>query len=606
MLTLSMIEHIPDAPGVYTMYASGDTILYVGKAKSLNKRLRSYLASDLSIKISRMVALVERVEYVQVFNENEAFILENTLIKQHQPRYNTLLRDDKTYPFIRIDLRHPYPRMSVVRKVRPDGARYFGPFVHGSSVFRLFRLLEHIYKLRSCSDSELKRRKRPCIEYEIGNCLAPCVYDVHQPYQAELQELVDFFRGKSKPTVARMERQMKEAAAKLDFERAAEIRDRLATIHKVIDAQTVLDTSGENVDVYYLEAVPGRDRYLASVLVLRDGKLSGSYVKRIHSCEDESQATATIMREYMAGLNPPDLLVCNLPLPTGEEEVFFRDFLQQQRIEYRVPQRGRKRKYLELARVNLERHRDKQVHREAEELASRLGLEKLQRMECYDISAFQGSYPVGAMSVWEDGEMVPAAYRLFKLEGFAQNDDYRMLCETLRRRFTGSLASETWPDLIVLDGGAAQLNMAQQALEEYQVSLPLISIAKGRSLKRRGEESREYDEIHVPGRKNPIAIRGRSAYRIIQQLRDEAHRFSITTHSRGRDRESVTSNLLSLPGVGPETVKKLFREFSSYAEMQQEQERLEQVVGSKVAQRLQKYLTQIDGESKETGCSADK
>ncbi|ADU65844.1 excinuclease ABC, C subunit [Desulfurispirillum indicum S5] len=591
MLQPHMIEQAPDAPGVYTMYAGADTILYVGKAKSLIKRLRSYLASELPVKIARMVSLVERVEYVQVFNENEAFILENTLIKQHQPRYNTLLRDDKTYPFIRIDFRHPYPRMTVVRKIKPDGARYFGPFVHGSGVFRLFRLLEHIYKLRSCSDTELQKRSKPCIEHEIGNCLAPCVFSVKDTYQAELMELVDFFRGKSRATVQRMEDQMKRAAATLDFERAAEIRDRLASIHKVINAQMVLDCAGENIDVYYLEKHPARDRYLASILIIRDGKLSGSYVKRLLSCDTDAEAVAAILREYMAGLNAPDLIVSNLPLPQEEQE-HYEAFLKHQRIDFRVPQRGKKVRYLELAQVNLEKHGDKQAQEEASELMQRLGLAKLERMECYDISAFQGSYPIGSMSVWKDGELLPSAYRLFRLEGFDQNDDYLMIARTLQRRFQGSLASESHPDLILIDGGASQLNMAQKVLEELALGIAVISISKGRSRKSRGQESKHYDEIHIPGRKNPIAVRGRSVYRVLQHLRDEAHRFGITAHSRGRDRESLTSSLLAIPGIGPKSLQKILATFSSYEDILQNQQQLEALCGDRVASALVQYLQQ--------------
>ncbi|WP_160164990.1 excinuclease ABC subunit UvrC [Chrysiogenes arsenatis] len=581
-----MIQTAPDEPGIYKMFGSGGVILYVGKAKSLKKRLKNYLSSDLSPKISKMVALVEHVECVRVFNENEAFILENTLIKQHQPRYNTLLRDDKTYPFIRIDFRHPYPRIDTVRRIKADGARYFGPYVHGSSVFRLLRLLAHLYKLRSCSNTEFARRTKPCIEYEIGNCLAPCVYDVAAAYRAELDELIAFLKGKSKRTIERMEQQMRHFAQVLDFERAAEVRDRLASLSTVLASQTVLDQRSYDADVYWIEPLPRQERYLASMLIVRDGKLSGSLVKRLAGAQSDDDAVESLIGQYAAGLQPPQMIICNLAAPESVHH-----FLRESRIEFITPQRGYKKRTLELAQMNLSRHREKVEADLSEQLRQMFGLTRLSRIECFDISAFQGSYPIGSMSVWEEGELHPAAYRLFKLEGFTQNDDYQMMYTTLLRRFTGTLAHEPHPDILVIDGGASQLDMALKALSEAGVSLPLtVAISKGRSAKRRGEAKSIFDEIHLPGRKNTLAIKPNSPLRIFQLVRDEAHRFGITAHSKGRDRESQTSTLLSLSGIGPGTLKQLLMHFASFEEMAAYPERVCTLIGEKKGKILLDHL----------------
>lgn len=587
MLDTGMIADAPDAPGVYRMIGDRDELLYVGKAKNLKSRLRSYLNADDRPRIRRMVRLVQRVEWTLVFNESEAFILENTLIKQHMPPYNTLLRDDKTYPFVRFDLKHPFPRLRVLRRVKADGARYFGPYVHGTSVFRLVRLLERLYPLRTCSDRELAKRSKPCIEYDMGNCLAPCVWpdEVRDQYQQELEQVLDFFRGRPRAVIERMKARMRRLSDQLEFEQAAEIRDRLRSIESLIATQAVLDVRGGDYDVYWIEPVEGTERWLASALVIRDGKLSGSWVRRLLRTTTQTEALQTIVAEYIGGLAPPAGLICNL-----EADADIREVLEQLRVEYIRPQRGQKRRYLDMARLNLHKQSEKRNRDQIDELRQLLGLERIERIECYDISAFQGSYPIGAMSVWEDGDMHPAAYRLFRLDEFEQNDDFRMLQHTLERRFTGSLASETWPDLLVMDGGVAQLNMAQMILEQLDVQIALISISKGKADMRRGQRRTEQDQIHFPGRKNALQIRPGSAWRIVQRLRDEAHRFGVKAHTRGRDRQSMESDLSRIPGIGPKRLQRLLQEFSSPADMLEDSPRLCGLLGQDLAQRVQEYI----------------
>jgi len=562
----SKLPHLPDGPGVY-LWKSGDgTTLYVGKAKKLRSRVRSYFGSDHvgSPKTRHLVNQIADVETIVVPTEAHALILEANLIKEYRPRFNIALRDDKSYPYIKVTIQESFPRVYVTRQLRNDGARYFGPYTDVGSMRRALNVVKRIFTVRSCNyDMPREMPERPCLDYSIKRCKAPCILAQSQPeYRSMIDEVLVFLDGKPGEVVRRVRERMELAAESLDFERAGELRDALAHIERMEEPTVVLEVEGGDRDVIGY----ARDAGDACVTLLRvrSGKLLSREHRFLENLDGEEDTTA--LSAYLALTYVPlherarDLLV---PFDFDDREVL-EQTLGETRVH--VPQRGPRRELVDLAQQNARHLLEEQrlaSHHEAGtraadpvyELSRELSLQKLPRaMVCFDISTAQGTDTVGSLVWFENGRAKRAEYRKFKVKTVEGTDDFASMREVVSRYFQRRLADEkTLPDLIVIDGGKGQLSAAHEALLPLGLGdVPLISLAK-----------RE-EEVFVWGRQDSIRMSRRStALRLLQQLRDEAHRFAITYNRKRRTMRTVTSALLEVPGIGPVKRRRLLQEFGS-------------------------------------------
>ena len=584
------LKALPTSPGVYLMRDASDTILYVGKAASLRNRVSSYFGTPYSLppKIRRMVRRTEDFEFIVTESEQEALILEGNLIKQHQPHYNARLKDDKSYPFIKIDTTEDFPLVYVTRRVREDGARYFGPFASASSVRKTLALVKKLFPYRSCTKTITGNDDRACLDYFIHRCAGPCIGAIdNAQYHEIIDQVAMFLEGKTNQVVKGLKGRMLEASETLEFERAAALRDQIVAIEKVHEGQKVLHLSGENVDVIAL-AQQNRDAWV-EVFFIRQGKLVGRDNFLMHQDEGDepSEVVSAFVKQFYAAnpYVPRSVLLQYLP---DDMEAIER-WMRQKRggaVRLHVPKRGEKRRLVEMVGQNaaqgLEQLTIRRIHESTnntqamEELQEALSLPELpRRIECYDISNIQGTNPVGSMVVFEDGKPKPAHYRRFKVKSVGGIDDYSMMREVLTRRFkrlsetrqqqrtageegAGSTETEAgaWgivPDLVIIDGGKGHLGAALQVFLELGIDdVPLSSLAK------------ENEEIFVPYVKDPIVLpRSSQSLFLVQRVRDEAHRFAVTFHRERRSKKSVQSTLDLVPGVGPKRKKMLIRRFGS-------------------------------------------
>ena len=558
------VPTLPESPGVYLWKDAGGTVLYVGKAKRLRSRVRSYVAGDhlASPKTRALMLHAADVETIVVPTEAHALVLEANLIKEYRPRFNIALRDDKSYPYIKVTVQEPFPRVYVTRRLENDGARYFGPYTDVSAMRRALNVVKRIFTVRSCN-YEMPRvmPERPCLDYHIGRCKAPCVLaQTMDEYRAMIDEVLLFLDGRADEVVRRVRERMDAAATSLDFERAAELRDVVRKLETMEEPTVVLQVEGGDRDVIGY-ARDGEDAVVA-ILRIRDGKLLAREHHFLDNVEDEPDATvlsAYLARTYLTlDQRAPELLV---PFEFDDRELFAQS-LDGTRIH--VPQRGPRREIVDLAQQNarhlLEEARmasDETTERAGDpvyELQRELGLQRVPRaIACFDISHAQGTDTV-ASSVWfQNGRPLRAEYRKFKIRTVEGIDDFASMKEVVSR-FVGRRIEESraLPDLVVIDGGKGQLNAAREALEERGIALPIISLAK-----------RE-EEVFVPGRSESIRLSRRSpGLRLLQQARDEAHRFALTFQRQRRVARTVTSELLSIPGIGPSKRRELLRAFGS-------------------------------------------
>jgi excinuclease ABC subunit C len=569
------LNRLPESPGVYLMRDAAGNILYVGKASSLHHRVRSYFSAGqkLSPKIQRMVARVADIDFFVAASEQEALILELNLIKQYHPRYNVRLKDDKTFPYLKIDINEEWPRVYVTRRLEQDGGRYFGPFASARSVRQTLRVLQGIFPFRICSKAITGTAPRACLEYHLGRCLAPCTGAVGRTEYAEvIKEVILFLEGRQERVVRELKARMDRAAEALDFEKASLIRDQIQAIHRVIEGQRIAATVRGEQDVIAFSQEG--DQAYVQVFFVRSNKLIGreSFLLQGAHQEAPSQIMTSFIKQFYASSPhiPPRLL---LQHPVEDARVVS-DWLQSRRgagVEIQVPRRGSKKQLIDVvaenARQGLEQLKIKELAtpRTLEvalaEIERELGLEGLPlRMEAYDISNIQGKSAVGSMVVFEKGKPKPAHYRRFKIKTVSGANDYAMLQEVLQRRFRHVLRSETatedtWailPDLVLIDGGRGQLNSALSAIGEAGISIPVISLAK------------ENEEIFTPGRKEPVVLpRSSPGLQLLQRLRDEAHHFAITYYARVHHKQAFTSTLDSIPGIGPKRKRALLRQFGS-------------------------------------------
>ena len=580
------LKKLPDQPGVYIMHDSRDAIIYIGKAVSLRKRVHQYFqpSHDEGIKKAQMVKQIARFEYIVTDSELEALVLECNLIKEHRPKYNTMLRDDKTYPYIRVTLGEDFPRVLFSRQQKKDKSRYFGPYTSAGAVKDTIELVNKIYQLRTCNRN-LPRdtgKDRPCLNYHIHQCTAPCQgYITKEAYRERVDAVVEFLNGNYAPVLKSLEEKMNTASANLEFEKAIEYRELLNSVRQIAQKQKITHTDGEDKDIIAL-AADDRDA-VVQVFFIRDDKLNGRdhfYVK-IGTEDTKAQILTTFIKQFYSGTPfiPREIM---LPQEIEEQEVLA-DWLGEKRgskVYIRVPQKGMKEKLVELAQKNakmvLAQDREKIKREEGrtigalKEIEQLLDMKGLNRVEAYDISNTSGFESVGSMIVYEKGKPKRSDYRKFKLRTVSGPDDYASMYEVLTRRFTHGMRemeemeekdlSEEYgsftrfPDLIMMDGGRGQVNIALKVLEELHLNIPVCGMVKDDNHRTRGLY---YHNVEIP------IDRGSEGLKLITRIQDEAHRFAIEYHRSLRSKEQVHSVLDDIPDIGPARRKALMKKYQS-------------------------------------------
>ncbi|MBI2852571.1 MAG: excinuclease ABC subunit UvrC [Chloroflexi bacterium] len=571
-LIAEQLKQMPACPGVYLMKDAVGSILYVGKAASLRNRVRSYFApaEKLTPKIQRMVSRVHDIDFFVTNTDQEALILELNLIKRHRPHFNVRLKDDKTFPFLKITLNEEWPRVYFTRRVAEDGGRYFGPFASARSVRETLKVLRRIFPFRTCTRPIDGADSRACLEYHMGQCVGPCIGAVsREEYAKVIKQVILFLEGRSEAVLRQLKARMQAAAESLDFEKAAVLRDQVQAIEQVIEGQRIAATVSGEQDAIAFTAE--RDIAYVQVFFIRSAKLIGreSFVLQGANSEEPEQIMSGFIKQfYSSATYIPPLLALQHPV---EDRATIEAWLQSKKgskVRLLVPRRGSKKQLVDIVAANAEQglrlmklkqqlaHPDSAVT--LAEIQQELRLPRPpERMECYDISNIQGKLAVGSMVVFEKGKPKPAHYRRFRIKTIGGADDYAMLQEVLRRRFKRGREGEvSWavvPDLVLIDGGKGQLNMALAAMKEVGAGdVPVASLAK------------EREEIFVPERAGPIALPASSpARQMLQHLRDEAHRFALGYHISIRQKASLTSALDSVPGIGPRRKRALLRKFGS-------------------------------------------
>jgi len=620
----AQVASFPDAPGVYLFKDSRGRVLYVGKADVLRDRVRAYFGprgkgpwarSDLDVRHVRMVERSERVEFAVTGSISEAYLLEANLIKQHKPRYNIRLKDDKSYPYVKITLGEDFPRILRTRSLGDRSARYFGPFANAKSVDQSLDLLQKLFPYRTCKLTIVARDDgkgrtvppsalpggRPCLLFHLKRCTAPCVGNAtKEEYRATIDKSVLFLEGRYETLARATRKEMESAAETLEFERAAALRDRLVAIDRTLDRQEVHAYKGDDFDV--LAAATAEGDSVVQLFRVRDGTIVGRDHFALEGAEGApaAEVIASFLRQhYSAATMLPPEIVTPTTLPDAES---LEAFLTERRggpVRLHVPQRGKKRHLAELAERNamdaLEQERVRWLADRGKtevalrELQEALGLEgPPKRIECYDVSHVQGTSVVSSMIVFEDGRPAKSQYRRFRARISDRNDDFTNMRDTLRRRFARSASPEaqsSWPlpDLVILDGGKGQLSAGLAALADAgRLQIPIVALAK------------EREELFVPNRPDPIVLpRTAQGLYLVQRIRDEAHRFAVTYHQKVRSRRAVRSILDDIAGVGPARKRALLRKFGSVRAMQEAPvEELAAVggVGTALAERIKLAL----------------
>ncbi len=580
------VREFPQVPGVYLMKNAAEKIIYVGKAKNLRARVRSYFGEgkDHSPKTKFLVRQIHKIDYILTGTEVEAFLLEASLIKKHRPRYNIRLKDDKAYPYIRISMADRFPRLYLARKVKKDGALYFGPYTSGSAVWGTIRFLNRTFMIRDCKDAFMASRKRPCMTYQIGRCKAPCVgYVNEEEYREDLKGAIDFLRGRDKAIIRDLTKKMKEAANEERFEVAAKIRDSIEAIKRVLERQSVVnDTSEIDQDVIgYHGAEQGTLIYMVHI---RSGRVIGN---RSHFLplldpdapeEDVREWLTSFINQYYEDNFIPDELL--LPVDLGNDLMRLLEAVLKERsgreARVRFPTDRAGHDLLDMANSNAKAHFVEYVNKIVakkkglEEIQARLKLPRLpNRIECFDISNFQGAETVASQVVFEEGAPNKDQYRRYRIRTVEGPNDFESMREVLTRRFHHEELDD--PDLIVVDGGKGQLNIAVQVLKEIGRSdIPVVGLAKARTQGsfQDTEVSGTEERFFLPGRANPITFKpGSEAFQILVGIRDEAHRFAITYHRKLREATSLESELDFVVGLGEKRKRALLSKYSSLDEI---------------------------------------
>lgn len=584
------LKKLPKCPGVYIMRDEADTIMYVGKAVNLHSRVRSYFRQNIGRgpQIDKMVSLISRFEYIVTDSELEALVLENNLIKEHRPKYNTLLKDDKTYPYIKVTVGEEYPRVLFSRQMKKDRSRYFGPYSNAAAVKDTIELLNKLYQLRTCNRNLPKDcgNGRACLNYHIRQCSAPCQGNIPQDaYREQVKRALDFLNGSYQEILKELEQKMKQASEEMEYEEAIRYRDLYNSVKQVAQKQKITDSDGEDKDIIAL-ACDDRDA-VVQVFFIRGGKLMGrEHFYMTHAAQTpRPQILLDFVKQFYAGTPfiPRELML--------QEEIDDTQILEQWltrrrggRVYIKVPKIGTKEKLVELAAKNarlvLEQDKER-IRREegrtigaAKEIGKLLGLENVNRMEAYDISNISGFANVGSMVVYEKGKPKRSDYRKFKIQSVSGPDDYACMKEVLTRRFVHGMEERAeldrkeidkefgsftkFPDLLLMDGGKGQVNIALQVLEELHIDIPVCGMVKDDNHRTRGLY---YQNVEIP-----IDTHS-EGFKLITRIQDEAHRFAIEYHRSLRSKAQVKSVLDDIPGVGPTRRKALMRHFKSIEEI---------------------------------------
>ena len=584
------LKKLPKEPGVYIMRDDKDVILYVGKAVNLHNRVRSYFRENIGRgpAIDKMVSLIARFEYIVTDSELEALVLENNLIKEYSPKYNILLKDDKTYPYIKVTVGEDYPRIMLSRNMKKDKSRYFGPYTNAAAVKDTIELLNKLYQLRTCNRN-LPRdigMDRPCLNYHIKQCQAPCQgYVSREEYRKKLDGALEFLSGNYNMILKELDAKMKAAAEVLDFEAAAGYRDLYNSVKQVSQKQKITDSVGEDKDIIAL--YQDENEAVVQVFFVRDGKLIGREHYYMTNVSEKKETLQEFVKQFYAGTPfiPRELMI-QYEIEEGELIEKWLSDRKGARVYLKVPKIGSKEKLVELAAQNarhvLEQDRERLKREQGrtigavKEIADILGLEHIERMEAFDISNINGFENVGSMIVFEKGKPKPSDYRKFRIRTVSGPDDYACMREVLTRRFTHGMDEQEelkkkdmdqefgsftkFPDLLMMDGGRGQVNIALAVLEELHINIPVCGMVKDDNHHTRG--------LYFNNVELPINTRS-EGFKLITRVQDEAHRFAIEYHRSLRSKSQVKSVLDDIPGVGPARRKALMRHFKSLEEVKQ-------------------------------------
>lgn len=572
------LKKLPAKPGVYLMHDARDTIIYVGKAVSLKNRVRQYFQASRNkgVKIEQMVTQIAWFEYIVADSELEALVLECNLIKEHRPKYNTMLKDDKAYPFIQVTVNEDYPRVLFARRMKKDKSRYFGPYTSAGAVKDSIELIRKLYRLRSCSRRlpQDQGKERPCLYYHIKQCDAPCQgYISREEYRKKINGALEFLNGNFKDVLKDLEQKMLQASEEMRFEDAVEYRDLMQSVRQIGERQKITGSDGEDKDIIAL-AIDGEDA-VAQVFFIREGKLIGRdhFYLRIARGDTRGQIIDSFIKQFYAGTPylPKELMV--------QEELEDQDVLEEwlskrrgQKVHIRVPKKGTKEKLVEMAQKNAEiilRQDRERLKREegrtigaVKEIEGWLGLSDLVRIEAFDISNISGFQSVGSMIVYEKGKPKKNDYRKFRIKSVQGPNDYASMEEVLTRRFLRgreeSSGFEKLPDLLMMDGGRGQVNIALQVLDRLGLSIPVCGMVKDDHHRTRG--------LYFNNEEIPID-RSSEGFKLITRIQDEAHRFAIEYHRLLRSKGQVHSILDDIPGIGPARRKELMRSFQTMEEI---------------------------------------
>ena len=615
------VKEFPQTPGVYLMKNSAEKIIYVGKAKNLRSRVRSYFtdSKDHSPKTRLLVRNIHKVDYILTGTEVEAFLVEASLIKKHRPRYNIRLKDDKSYPYIRVSMSDRFPRLYLARKVKKDGSLYFGPYTSGAAVWGTIRFLNSTFQIRDCKDAFFASRKRPCMTHQIGRCTAPCTqYITEEDYKEDIKGAVAFLRGRDKTVVRELTKKMKQAASEERFEAAAKTRDSIESLKKILERQAVVnDTSEIDQDVIGFHGTDAGT--LIETIHIRSGRVIGNRPHFISLLdpnapeEDAREWLTSFINQYYEDEFVPDELL--LPLDLGNDLMRLLEAVLKERgghdVRVRFPTDNAGHKLLEMANTNaLSHYRDYVDKSEAkkkglEEIQSRLHLPNLPiRIECFDISNFQGAETVASQVVFEDGAPNKDQYRRYKIRSVqGENNDFESMREVLTRRFRHTEYDD--PQLIVIDGGKGQLGIAMEVLKEAGRSdIPVVGLAKARAKGSFSDQeiSATEERFFLPGRSNPVTFKpGSEAFQILVGIRDEAHRFAITYHRKLREATSLESELDFVVGLGEKRKRAILTKFANLDDVRASSiEELTKVPGM-TRVMAERVLLQLNEESQLSG-----
>ncbi len=592
-MTLSeKLQNLPGEPGIYLMKDSRGHIIYVGKAVSLKNRVRSYFQKGAKgEKTEMMVRVIADLEIIVTHTELEALIFESTLIKKHHPRFNIVLRDDKNYPYLRLDLKVEYPRLEVVRALKKDGSIHYGPYVPAGGMWEILSLIRRTFPLATCKkEFNQDKPERPCVQHQIGRCLAPCSGEVdREAYRDMVGQVRLFIEGKNRDLVEMLKKRMDDASESMEYERAAELRDRIAKIEGAFEKQKIISSGFENQDVIGIASEGGHADI--QVLFIRNGMLLGRkdfYISDVHGMSDEDVLGDFLHQFYAKEMIVPAEVLLPLDVPDRAVLETWLTGKREARVEVAVPQRGRKRELVQMASDNAAQSLKEQLlSRKSKErillrLQEELGLRNLPaRIEAFDISNIQGTEAVASMVSFENNLPDKRNYKRFKIRSVEGQDDFASMAEVVRRRYTKAKEEGLLPDLILIDGGKGQLNAALDVLLELGIAGPdVIGLAKARS----GEEgsTREFERVFLPGVEEPVILEPTNATtHLVARVRDEAHRFAITYHRKLREKKAVRSELDDIPGIGDARKMALLRHFGSVAKVREASASVEELAAVK-------------------------